>query len=176
MAKPLVGRPVYYDEERAKAKREFIDAMLESSTITHACKTTNIPRSNIYKWRKDDEEFEQEIQLAIELSTELLEDAVYDWALKGIVRESYNKDGDLVSREVRPADACIKLVLSGRKPEKYRERFELPPVDPNRVAGGLFLFPARLAHQDWIEHAYSQRELAQQNEKKQLVQLGEREQ
>lgn len=47
-------------------KKKFVEELRKVGVVSYACKSVNVPRATIYRWREDDEEFDRECDGAIE--------------------------------------------------------------------------------------------------------------
>lgn len=101
-------------------RRLFIEELRARGTIYHAARAAGIDRRTAYRWRDASKVFAEEWANALEDSTEILEDSVYQRALK---------------------DSLLAMfVLKARRPEMYRDK---PPVaiDANAVGGVQIYLP-----------------------------------
>jgi hypothetical protein len=101
----------------------FIAELRVRGTVYHAAKAADIGRRTAYAWRERYAEFARDWDDALEDSTEILEQSLYQRAL----------DADTT--------AAIFL-LKARRPEVYREK---PPVaiDANAAGGVQIYLPER---------------------------------
>jgi hypothetical protein len=67
----------------AEKKRAFLAAFATCGTIFHAAHAAEIDRVTVYRWRGADPEFVTAMDNARETSTDVLEDSLYQRAVKG---------------------------------------------------------------------------------------------
>ena len=96
------GRSVRTPEKR----KRFFDGFRKAGTVTGACKAAGISRSIAYEWRDKDPAFAEEWQTVEDESTDALEKEAYRRAKNG-------------------SDTLLIFLLKGRKPETYRDRYEV---------------------------------------------------
>lgn len=103
---------------------KFLEALAEACSITEACRRALVGRSTVYEHREADPEFARAWDAAIEAGTEKLEAEAIRRAHRGISRPVWHK-GKRVGIERHYSDVLLMFMLKGRKPEVYRERFEM---------------------------------------------------
>lgn len=118
---------------RTPEKREvFLEALRQGYSIAHACRQAAIGRTAAYEWRNDDPAFAAEWDAAESEGSDVLEDEARRRAVEGVVTEKRiaSKDGESVETAVRIeySDTLLIFLLKGRRPEKYRERYEAKHV------------------------------------------------
>lgn len=89
--------------DTAEKKVAFIAELRARGTVYHAALAAGIGRRTAYRWREEDDQFAEEWGDATEDTTEVLEDSMYQRAIKG----------DTI--------AGIFL-LKARRPDVYREK------------------------------------------------------
>lgn len=100
---PSVGRKPSTNPTRQQAPyAKLIKSLSEGASISAACKVQGIDRSTYYKWRKDDPDFAQRADDAIEDGTDLLEDIAFE-------------------RASQTSDTLIQVLLKARRPRKYKD-------------------------------------------------------
>jgi hypothetical protein len=87
---------------------------------------------------KDDPEFKEEIDNLVEQRNLSLEKAAHRRAVKGVIRNKYDKDGNLIEKERVYSDRLLEKLLEANNPEKFR-----PSRDQGGQAGigGVLLIP-----------------------------------
>lgn len=85
---------------------DFIASLSGDLNIRRACIATGISRSNAYKRRETDQEFQLAWDEAVENACDLLE-------------------GVYFTRAVEQSDRALEFLLKANRPEKYRERSEV---------------------------------------------------
>lgn len=108
----VIRSRVDYKTEVRKAT--FLKALEAVSTVSVACKISGVSRYLAYEWRKEDDQFRQDWDNAIELAGESLESATYLKLAKMLTDDR--------KRIAMPEARLIELFLAGAKPEKYRQR------------------------------------------------------
>ena len=74
-----------------------------------AAEVAGVNRTSVYRWLEHDAEFAVGFHQAEEASTERLE------------REAYHR----ATRRRQPSDALLIFLLKARRPERYRDRYEV---------------------------------------------------
>lgn len=87
-------------KKRAEKKALFLDLLREGATVADAVDGIKSSRQTVYRWRNEDEEFDEAWEDAVEKGTDELEKAARDRALKG-------------------SDTLLIFLLKARRPE-YR--------------------------------------------------------
>jgi hypothetical protein len=93
-------------KKRRDWKPTFLSSMLESGTVTEACRAAGIDRSTAYRARQQDETFAIAWADVEERSTEELETVAMRRAIDG-------------------SDTLMIFLLKARRPEKYRENVKI---------------------------------------------------
>ena len=99
-----------YPAAQAKQKKQkelFLKALERTGNIELSCSKSGVPRSNVYRWKNEDPEFNLAIDLAFEQGFEVMND-VAEAALFDAVR----------SKSVQ----AIKFMLSRRHPHYSKNR------------------------------------------------------
>lgn len=105
------------DERTRDVKKElFINTLGKVHNVRVACHILGISYVQVYQWRKDDKNFADEWDNAIEYSKEALESAAY---LK--LARSYNDGRRRISM---PEAKLTEFLLTGMFPDKYRQRVD----------------------------------------------------
>jgi hypothetical protein len=86
-------------------REKFLTALAGHGIVGEACRDAGISKNAAYEWRRDDPDFAQDWEKALDQSTEKLERIAVD-------------------RAVKQSDSLMQFVLKARKPETYRERVE----------------------------------------------------
>jgi len=95
------------EEKRVKKIKEvFLKSLTEGATFTKACEGAGINRSTIWRWRREDEAFDDEINFVIDARVQEVEDALF-----------------LNATEKNNVTAQI-FWLKNRAKEKWSDRFE----------------------------------------------------
>lgn len=101
---------------------EFLRTLVNyGGNCTRACEICKISREAVYWKRRNDKEFSQRYDEAMEQSTDVLEDEVVRRAFEG-VQEGVYYQGDRVDLKTVYSDSLIQFMLRSRRPEKYKDR------------------------------------------------------
>lgn len=87
-------------------KKSFIAAFSECGNISIACNIVGIHPMSIYGWLRNDEEFNEDYNVAVDFAVAALEMEARRRALEG-------------------SDRLLEFLLKSLKPEVYRERYEV---------------------------------------------------
>jgi hypothetical protein len=160
-AKPR--KPQVKRNPRSDAK--FFEALAVHGVVGAACEISGYSRAIVYEFRKTDKEFARQWEEALERSTERMEEEAFKRAVYG--SESYvvnggrvayievpevdalgqpisDQDGEPVTKKVplveyKKSDTLMIFLLKGRRPEVYRERYDInvgpkPPEGPQELS------------------------------------------
>jgi hypothetical protein len=106
-------------EHNKKAFLKALEACL--GNITKACKSTGIARTNIYRWKIEDEEFGKAINEIEEVSIDFVEDKLFQ-RIEGVFTE--NGEGEVY--KTPPSDTAIIFFLKTKgKRRGYIEKTEI---------------------------------------------------
>lgn len=114
-SKPTIWTP--------EIERRFFAELARGMSVTHAATTINMGRGSVHTRRREDPEFAERWDDAVEAGTDALEDACDRRARHGVEEPVFYK-GDVCGTVTRYADTLAMFLLKGRRPEKYRERVE----------------------------------------------------
>lgn len=95
--------------KKNKIKDSFLEQLRKIPIVQVACEKTNISRNSIYRWRKEDENFAKEMQLALDEGEALVNDMTENQLLSLIKDKNWN---------------AISFWLRHRNP-KFREKVEI---------------------------------------------------
>jgi len=112
-------------ERTVAAKDRFIAAYLETATISHACELAEVGRQTHYDWLREDPEYKVRFAEAEEATTEDLEAEARRRALEGVREPVGFYKGTATEYVQRYSDTLLIFLLKARRPDVYRERFEL---------------------------------------------------
>ena len=101
-------------------EKEFFAALSKNPNVGDACLASNMPRSYVYKQRKENPEFAEKFDEAVQLGIQACEDRAQELAFKGIKRDVYYQ-GNKVGEQWEPSERLVEFWLKANKPEKYRE-------------------------------------------------------
>lgn len=110
-------------ERTPEKEAMFLAALSETANVTASAKRAGLARTTVYEWRADNEQFKARWDAAVELGTDALEDEAMRRAKDGVTEPVHYK-GERVDEIQKYSDTLTIFLLKGRRPEKYRERFE----------------------------------------------------
>lgn len=108
---------------RNETKRIFINTLEKVHTVRVAAKIVGINPVTLYEWKKKDPQFSEDWDNAVLYSSDALESALY---LK--LAQAYNDQRRRISM---PEARLTEFMLSGMKPEKYRQAHSLEVTQLN---------------------------------------------
>lgn len=106
------------------AREAFLASLSKGHTITAACQAAGIGRSTAYDHRQRDEDFALAWHDAVEAGADKFEEEARRRAIEGVERPLMYQ-GKQVGTVREFSDRLLELELKARRPEKYRERFEV---------------------------------------------------
>lgn len=112
----------------ASSKPKFLAAVRKYGSIIRSCEILDIPRSYHYDHWMLDESYQSEFKKAMADAVDAMEAEARRRAMEGEEKTVYNKQGDVIDTIHEKSDTLLIFLLKGAKPDKYRERFELPAV------------------------------------------------
>ena len=114
-----------------KRYKLFIKTLAETGNFTYSSKVSNISATKLYSRRREDPQFAQLWERALEEANDRLELVARARAMKGAEKPIYFQ-GHLVGSAYEPSDRLMELLLKAAKPEKYRaHREDLGAIDIN---------------------------------------------
>jgi hypothetical protein len=115
----------------AEQKGDFLAALIRcGGNIGRACEMSDVPKMNVYRWRKESDEFAKAWDEAAERGTDTLEDEAIRRAFDGVDRPVF-QGGREVGRIREYSDTLLIFLLKGRRPAKYREQHKHEHSGPN---------------------------------------------
>lgn len=103
-----------------KRQKLFLEHLSEGDSVSGAAKKVGVSRNCVYEKRRSDPEFKKAWEDAQEQGTDFLEDAATARAIDG-------------------SDTLLIFMLKSRRPEKYRERFDIDTNHRGSVAAEVKL-------------------------------------
>ena len=70
-------------DKRDRQKKRFIETLEAQSTVLHAAKAAGISRLTAYRWRKEDLDFADQWDEALENAVDVVENSLYQKAVSG---------------------------------------------------------------------------------------------
>ena len=118
----------------------FIEALRNGSgVVLDACQEIGIGRRTAYEWREADPDFRARWEEAVEESTDRLEKEAYRRAHDGCEKPIYHQGAEC-GRVKEYSDTLLIFLMKGRRPEKYRDRYQQEIVGkdggPVRIESG----------------------------------------
>ncbi len=117
------GRPV-----SAAKRRKFLECLQECGQIAESYRSAGIPCSTLYRLRQLDPAFARAWDESLEIGLDRLEDEAIRRALTGIEHPVFYQ-GREVGSVRRYSDGLLTFMLKRRRPERYRDRFDLEASD-----------------------------------------------
>lgn len=101
-------------------RQVFLDKLSKSPNVSAAAKAAGYSRKFFYELRKEDLEFAEQWQEALDSSLDTAEGELYRRAVRGVVKRIYYQDKQIDTvREY--SDTLLIFLLKSHKPEVYRE-------------------------------------------------------
>lgn len=106
----------------AKKKRKtFLSVLAQTASVKEAARACGYTdTSTLQKFRRNDEEFAEAWDYALESAAHVLEDEAIRRAKDGVLEPTYYK-GEIVGYTTKHSDALIMFLLRGLKPGVYRD-------------------------------------------------------
>jgi hypothetical protein len=74
----------YNKPEKKKNKKIIVEQLKKTPIIQIVCERTGVPRSSFYRWRKEDNEFAEEIDKALIKGRDIINDMAESQLISGI--------------------------------------------------------------------------------------------
>jgi hypothetical protein len=116
----------------------FLAHLAETGILTDAAAAAGVDRSNVWRRRQSDPEFNAACDEAIDMAADKLEREARRRAIEGVEEPVY-QGGQLIGTRTVYSDSLLALLLKGRRKRVFADRTELTGAD-----GG----PARLEVDD----------------------------
>lgn len=116
---------------RARAKglswhKRFIQLLRSTLNVRASCDGVAIPRQTVYDHRNRYPDFRSAWDTAVEDAIDLLEEAAFKRATKGVTETVWMRDTNGKPKKVgeikRYSDRMTEVLLKAHRPEKYRDR------------------------------------------------------
>lgn len=105
-------------------KPDFLLAFEETGLVKEACEVAKVGRSTVYEARQQDEAFALAWHDIEEETTERMEREAFRRGVEGVEKPVF-QGGKEVGRIKDYSDTLLIFMLKARRPEKYRERYEV---------------------------------------------------
>lgn len=110
----------------------FLAALSEVGLLTYAAEAAGVDRSTVFRRRREDEEFEQAVQDALEQAADKLEREARRRAVEGVEEPVY-QGGKRVGTKLVYSDTLLALLLKGRRKQVFAERTEITGAEGGPV-------------------------------------------
>lgn len=110
----------------------FLTALSSVGKITDACKIAGVSRMTAWRHKTSDPDFAKQWADAEQQAADVLEAEAWRRAHDGVEEPVYYK-GEICGTVRKYSDLLLIFLLKGIRPEKYRERFILPPGELDRA-------------------------------------------
>lgn len=108
--------------DHKQSKREpFLKALATLGNYKGAAEAVGLDRKTVFRWRKDDPEFDQACSDALDEAADTLEAEAKRRAVEG-VDEPLTFQGAIFGHVKRYSDQLLTLLLKANRPEKFREK------------------------------------------------------
>jgi hypothetical protein len=126
----------------ARAQARFLREFTICGNVLRSARAVKVGRRTVYDWRQDDA-FRALYSEAHLDAIDALEEEARRRAVDGVLEPVY-QGGEQVGRIRKYSDALLILLLKGKRPETFRERYELAgprggPI-PLSHAGAVLLY------------------------------------
>lgn len=115
---------VLKDSRSKERKMAFLIGYAFGGGVMAAERASGIDAGMHYIWQRNDPAYCEAFKLAQEVLGDILEQAAFDRAVRGIPRGVWYK-GERVGEEAEPSDGLLRFLLKGAKPSKYMERADI---------------------------------------------------
>jgi hypothetical protein len=104
-----------------KKRRAFLSILAQTGKVAEAARSVGFQdTSSLQHYRRNDEEFAEEWELALEAAANVLEEEAIRRATEGVLEPVFYK-GDIVGYKTNYSDALMMFILRGLKPGTYRD-------------------------------------------------------
>lgn len=104
--------------------RAFLDAFEDTGLVHKACELAGIGRATAYRHKQSHEDFALAWHDIEEKTTDAMEREAYRRGAQGMDKPIFYK-GEQVATVREYSDTLLMFMLKSRKPEKYREQYDL---------------------------------------------------
>ncbi|MHA2063680.1 MAG: hypothetical protein ACXABY_04775 [Candidatus Thorarchaeota archaeon] len=147
MAKNIPTRAVI----SKKRRRKFLDMLAKTGSVNAARDAVGYASAtNLYQFRRENEEFAAEWDVAVNIAADRFEDEVDRRAVEGIDEDIYFK-GEVVGQKKVYSDALLQFRLRGMRPSKYNPQQGGSNIN---VKFGVAVLPMQAdSEEDWESRA-----------------------
>jgi hypothetical protein len=105
-------------------KVALLTAYANCGGVRRACEIAGVDTPLHYVWLQRDPNYKLAFDKAFEMAGDTLEQAAYERATKGVVKDVWHQ-GKIVGQEVVYSDGLTKFLLKGAKPARYRDNVDI---------------------------------------------------
>ena len=109
-------------------KIALITALAQLGSVTRACQVVDISTVSVWNWKREDDNFRDAFNRAMEMAADLMDDELMRRACEGVLRPIF-QGGKLVGSVRERSDTLLIFGLKGAKPEKYADRQKVEVTD-----------------------------------------------
>lgn len=110
-------------EVTPKKRELFLEALKVTCNVTEAARLVEVSRTELYRMKREEEDFARAWEEALQVGAEALEDELIRRAKEGVLKPVFYK-GEVCGEIREYSDTLGIFLLKGAKPEKYKERVE----------------------------------------------------
>jgi len=104
----------------ARARNIILGELRKSRSKSGACEEADVSTTQFYKWYREDKEFALEVDEAVEMGRDALEDEAVRRGKNGVRKAVYHQ-GEVVGYERRYSDRMLEVMLGANRPHKFRQ-------------------------------------------------------
>jgi hypothetical protein len=115
--------------KRTKARdKKFFESLAATDNVTLSALAAGYARTSVYEHRESDPEFARQMDEAIEIATDALEEEARRRAKDGVDEPQFYQGALVVDKKKKPicvrrySDRLMELLLKAHRPDKFRER------------------------------------------------------
>jgi Homeodomain-like domain len=112
-------------------REQFLGYLRDGWSISAAAGKIGVSRQAVYRLRASDDEFAHQWEDAYESGTDVYEDEVKRRAVEGTEKPVFYQ-GEIVGHVREFSDTLLIVALKARRPERYRERFDVEIKDARK--------------------------------------------
>lgn len=128
-------------KRQEKEKVAILEQLRKTPIISVACERTGVPRANLYRWRKDDKTFDENVEFAVEEGSNLINDMAESQLLSAIK----DKNMSAIMFWLRSHHNAYKAKVEVTT--KYADR-ELTPEEKELIKQAILLAQAEKKEQN----------------------------
>ena len=129
-----------------RARSIILGELRKSRSKSGACEEADISTTQFYKWYREDKEFAAEVDEAVEVGRDALEDEAIRRGKNGVRKAVYHQ-GQIVGYERKYSDRMLEVMLGANRPGKFRQNHSV------EVQGNIAHTVTTLSKEELIEAA-----------------------